>query len=120
MTTIPTMPELSVDAAAKARGWRPNADHLIERRLAWALIHAMQDSYPDRSLVVFDGEENVACRDAEAAMEVIFNLDTAWLRMGRAWVMLILGNGIDMISDYGSTPATEAAVDAAEAACGLR
>ena len=119
MTTIPTMPELSVDAAAKARGWRPNADHLIERQIVWALLHTMIDTHPGRGIVVFDGDENVACGDPEAAMEVVFNLDTAWVRMGRSWVFLVMGNGIDIISDYGVNPATEAAVDAALAACNV-
>ena len=117
--TIPEMPALEIDAHFRSTGWRPNADHLIERQIVWALLHAMAATHPDRTLLVFDGEENVACGDAQAAMEVIFNLDTAWLRMGRDWVMLIMGNGIDIISDYGVNPATEAAVEAAMAACGI-
>lgn len=116
----PTLPELKVDAEARARGWRPTADHLVERQIVWALLHTMQTAHPHCSLVVFDGEENVACPDPAAAMEEIFNLDTAWIRMGRAWVMLVMGNGADVISDYGVSPATEAAVHAAEVACGVR
>ena len=117
--TIPPMPALEIDAHFRSTGWRPKADHLIERQIVWALLHTMTDTHPGRGIVVFDGEENVACGDAQAAMEIVFNLDTAWIRLGRSWVFLVMGNGIDIISDYGVNPATEAAVDAALAACGV-
>ena len=118
-TTIPAVPTLDVDSAAISRGWRPTAEHIVERQIVWALIHTMTEAHPGRSIVVYDGEENVSCGDPQAAMEVIFNLDEAGLRLGRAWVFLVLGNGVDVISDYGMTPATDAAVGAAMKATGL-
>ncbi len=124
-TTIPPMPALEIDRqlAALSAGRRPSAqrraDRQVERQIVWALLHCLQDAHPGRGIVVFDGEERVACADPKAAMEIVFNLDTAWVCLGRSWVCLITGNGADIISDCGANPATEAAIDAAKAACGM-
>ena len=118
-TTISALPTLDVDTASRANGWKPNERTNTERRVVWALLHTMSEAHPGRSLFVFDGDEMIACETPRAAMEVIFNLDEATIRMGRSWVFLVIGNGMDIVSDYGINPATESAVAAAMTFCGL-
>jgi hypothetical protein len=66
---------------------------------------------------VYDGEQHHRSTDAKDAMEVVFNLDQAWLYFApieatnlptvnaprdprEHYVMLVLGNGEDVISDW--------------------
>jgi hypothetical protein len=117
--TIPAIPTLDVDTAHRSNGWKPNERNNTERKVVWALLHTMLEAHPGRSLAVFDGEETIRCETPRAAMEIIFNLDEATIRMGRSWVFLVIGNGMDIVSDYGLNPATESAVAAAMNFCGL-
>lgn len=118
--TIPPMPRLDIDQTYRDGGWRPNADQIIERQIAWALLNCLVAEFPDRGIVVYDGGEDVQCgADPKAAMEAIFAVDEAVIRMGRQWVLLVMGNGEDVVSDYGVNPKVEAAINAAMAAVGL-
>jgi hypothetical protein len=117
--TIPPMPRLDIDQTYRDGGWRPNADHIIERQIVWALLHCLVAEIPDQQLAVYDGEETVKCEDPKAAMELVFNLDEAVIRLGKRWVLLVLGNGQDVVADYGVNPKVEAAVNAAMVAVGL-
>ena len=121
MTTVPPVPRLDIDEQFKARGWRPSARHLVERQIAWHLLHNLLERFPDESISIYDGDEDVPCgRDPVAAMELIFNLDESLVRIGgRNWVLLICGNGTDMVSDYGVNPTVEAAVDATSEQVGI-
>jgi hypothetical protein len=115
-TIIPPVPRLEGD-----RGIGLEADSIVERHLAWALLHYMQQAYPDRKLYVDDGDERpVPARDLNHAMELIFGVNDSIVRCGEAWVCLICGNGVDFISDYGVSPTTEQAVHLAEIHVGTR
>jgi len=115
------VPTLQCDEQAKSRGWKPDARHIIERQIVWNLLHRLIAMFPDDPLRVFDGEETTDCnRDPVAAMELIFDLDEATVKVGKgSWVLLIMGNGECVISDYGVNPNVEAAIDAVEKELGL-
>lgn len=110
------IPVLQCDERAKARGWRPTANHLIERQIVYSLLTKLLTVFSTNHLKVYDGEETTDCgRDAVAAMEIIFNLDDSVVKVGNGhWVMLICGNGTDIISDYGVDPTMEQVVDSVE------
>lgn len=90
----------------------------LERRIVANLIaHVLKAGFKLHS--VNDGDEITPVRTMKAAMELIFNLDEASLRFykggrkGRtqdalqadAWhgVLLVLGNGCDIVSDWNYT-----------------
>lgn len=116
---IPPLPKLDIDQAYRDGGWRPKASHVIERQIAWALLHCLVAEFPDKPLAVYDGGETIKCADPKAAMEAIFAVDEAVIRLGAQWVLLVMGNGEDVVSDYGVNPKVESAVNAAMVAVGL-
>jgi hypothetical protein len=105
-TMRPTVavPELEIDAEMLRRHQHHvSANGRLERRIVAALVaHMTQHGW--RPSTVYDGEETTEVTDAKSVMEVIFNLDESSLRFrkGRSehGVLLIGGNGIDMISDW--------------------
>lgn len=115
------VPTLEVDRAAKARGWRPTADHLVERWIVWTLLNRLLSHFPSSNIKVDDGEETTSCgRDPLAAMEIIFNLDDCFIHLDDGhWIRLICGNGMDIVSDYGAHPVMDAAMRAMEQECGI-
>lgn len=117
--TIPPVPRLDIDQAYRNGAWRPKARHVIERQIVWAVLHNLAAEFPDGGFVVYDGGEYVRCVDPKAAMEAIFAVDDAVVRIGRQWVQLVLGNGEDVVADYGVNPKVESAINAAMAAVGL-
>ncbi len=106
---MPDVPELEHDAMMECRfAQRVSPNGKIERRVVAALVEHM-GAHGFVPHAVYDGEEETAVHDAKSAMELIFNLDEASLRFhpaaaGRrgSWhgVLLVLGNGIDVISDW--------------------
>ena len=102
-TTVHQPPALDHDASF---GAKLNANMHLERRIVWnLLLHLQATGFALHS--IFDGEENIPVTDPKAAMELIFNLDEAVIHVmldGHIYaVVLILGNGIDIISDYSWT-----------------
>lgn len=120
-TSFANVPALDCDALALTRyGHKVSPNGKLERRIVANLIahcgnHGFVPSY------VWDGEEATRVHDAKSAMECIFNLDEASLRFVPAGaevgkpdpynngytahdnehgVLLILGNGIDIVSDW--------------------
>jgi hypothetical protein len=99
-------PALNHDAMmAKRFGMRMTANGRLERRLVWNLCEHLKAAGFNPSSV-FDGDEHVAVADAKAAMELIFDLDEALLFVKAAsgaehWITLVLGNGTDIVSDWG-------------------
>lgn len=100
------VPELDIDKRMLDRYQRKvGVRGRLERRIVANLIrHLDEAGFPVRA--VDDGEE---CTDVDlanpmkAAMELIFNLDDCivFFRPGvRNWVRLVLGNGIDIVSDW--------------------
>lgn len=119
--TIPPVPRLEIDRlrhSSAAGGLR--AGQLVERQLAWALLHTMSNQFPNEKLGIDSGDEVSHPADLEQAMEEIFNLDECWLCWGRAQVLIICGNDEDFISDYTLRPGVEEAVQLAERWVGTR
>ena len=76
----------------------------IERRVVAALCaHLAIGGW--KPCEVNDGDERTPVEDAKSAMELIFNLDDAWLVFAkgkhRHWVRFVMGNsGWDVINDW--------------------
>jgi hypothetical protein len=107
------VPELDID---KTLG-KPGPRGAIERRIVFALIAHLRDGgFKPTSL--WDGERLTVVHDAKGAMELIFNLDESSLRFAATeitrfhrsgqnrydnnehGVLIVLGNGVDCISDW--------------------
>jgi len=100
-----TVPALAHDAMMLARhGVEPGPRGRIERRVVAALCaHLAIDGW--KPVEVNDGDERTSVRGVKSAMELIFNLDDAWLvfakDQNRHWVRFVMGNsGWDVISDW--------------------
>jgi hypothetical protein len=105
MTTPVNVPALDIDALMLNKyGRKLTANGVLERRIVANLIaHLEEAGFKVSSL--FDSEEETPVADMKAAMELIFNLDEAWLRFankngGTHTVFLVLGNGEYIISDW--------------------
>lgn len=93
-----------------------SAEGRLERRIVWNLC-AHLEAAGFQVYRTFDGEEMRYPKTAKGAMELIFNLDEASLRFIHVsciqlkknkssyehGVLLVLGNGIDIISDWNYT-----------------
>lgn len=104
MKTIFEVPALAYDAMMLKRfGQKVSAQGVLERRIVWNLCAHMEEA-GWKVQGVHDGDEFTECVDAKAAMELIFDLDDAGLyfQKGSAEhrVLLISGNGVDMIGDW--------------------
>lgn len=91
------LPPLDID---KILG-RPAPRRRLEQRIAWRLFQDLAAAgFPVVS--VDDGDEVQLVADAKAAMELLFNLDDAWVNFkGRRAVRFVFGNsGDDCISDW--------------------
>lgn len=99
------VPALDHDAMMLARfGHTVGPIGLIERRVVAALCaHLAKHDW--KPCEVNDGDDRTTVKDAKGAMELIFNLDDAWLTFAkgkhRHWVRLVMGNsGWDVINDW--------------------
>lgn len=100
------VPALDHDAMMlKKYGQKVSPNGKLERRIAWNLLTHLEAG----GWTVFeldDSDEVAQITDSKQAMELIFNLDQADISVGNAdrscthMIRLILGNGVDMISDY--------------------
>jgi len=116
MATVNEMlqvPSLDHDAMMLKRfGSVVDPDMARERRIVHFLIQHLAAAGFSPS-TVYDGEEETRVADGKGAMELIFNLDEASLRFRRSddakmtsptglehGVLLILGNGVDIVSDW--------------------
>ena len=101
-----TVPALDHDAMMEKRfGQKVSPEGRLERRIVANLI-AHMEAKGWKVYAVDDDDEATLVQDGKAAMELIFNLDDALLTFVNAdddthGVRLVLGNGIDMISDWG-------------------
>lgn len=99
------VPELEHDAQMLAEFNHPvTAEGRLERRIVANLIAHMAARGLD-ICAVHDYEEEYPATDAKAAMELVFNLDGCNLhfkgKSGRVYVLvLVLGNGVDIVSDW--------------------
>ena len=102
-----TPPDLEIDKVlySPARPMLPHVRH--ERRIVWNLIRFLEREGHE-VVLVDDGEERTAVKDAKAALELISNVDESHIFFrspigNNHWVFLVGGNGEDIISDYSYT-----------------
>ena len=113
--SIPRVPSLPGD-----KGHSLDADSLIERQLAWELLHQMRKQFPQEQIRIDTGDDLEPADSFEDAMELVFSTGLAHIHFGKAWVLVICGNGVDFISDYVLRAGVEDAVRAAEIHVGTR
>lgn len=95
-------PDLDHDAMMLSRfGSGVSANGRFERRIVWNLLEYLKDA-GILPVSVWDGGEHVTATDSQAVMELVFNLDNCTISFGNGseGVVLVLGNGIDIISDW--------------------
>lgn len=101
------VPDLDHDAMMLNRfGSAVSAEGRLERRIVANLI-AHLEAKGFEVFGTWDGEQEERATNAKEAMEFIFNLDEVSLRIGlkgsgedQHGILLILGNGIDIVSDW--------------------
>lgn len=101
-----TVPALDHDAMMLKRfGRKVLVNGRLERRIVANLIaHLESNGFHVTS--VYDGEEDIKVTDMKSAMELIFNLDDSRVYFSAGptaddhSVVLVLGNGIDVVSDW--------------------
>lgn len=80
----------------------------LERRIVVNLLELVtRKGFTLRS--VYNGEENTKVDSIKAAMELIFNLDDAYVSIckpgfSKHWIRLVLGEGLDCINDWSFDP----------------
>lgn len=120
-TPIHQPPALDIDAILFAREPMP-APCRLERRIVWNLLQHLQAAgWHVRS--VHDGDELTIVSSQKEAMELVFNLDECRLHFSKVpyrlahTVVVILGNGVDCISDMsiGEHDGWTVAIDAFDA-----
>ena len=103
---IEQAPALEIDKLLyKDKGGRPHARGVLERRIIWNLFrHLEAAGYKVAS--VYDGEEDTETADARAAMELIFNLDDAWVYFHRPADQIAAerANAIRIAKEEGTEP----------------
>lgn len=91
----------------------------LERRIVQGLVkHLKAAGFELYS--VNDGEEEIETPSVKGAMEHIFNLDESHVYFKspagkKHWVFLVHGNGVDLISDYGSPVVPDGFAEAMDA-----
>lgn len=96
-------PALEIDKILYTR--EPIPVHVVrERRIVWNLLKHLEDNGITPTCV-YDGEEIIPARSKKAVMEILFNRDEACVYFtqnsaSNAWVFFVLGNDIDVVSDY--------------------
>lgn len=72
----------------------------IETRIVRKVIRALKAAGTPVT-AVFDGEEKTPVRTEQEAMVEVFGLDMAWLMTEwGSWVVIVIGNRWEAISDY--------------------
>jgi len=100
------VPELEIDAfMLKKYGTQVSPNGRLERRIV-ANLFAHLEKNGFQVVALDDTDELQDCAGAKAAMELIFNLDTAYVHVSgpdRSDIHIIqleVGNGVDMVVDY--------------------
>lgn len=101
------VPKLAIDTQLFA-GEQQNARHRLERRIAWNLLEFMRQNGWTVART-YDGEAWEKPKSSLETMELIFNLDEISVRFHRSphgkehGILLVLGNGEDLICDWNYT-----------------
>ncbi len=116
------VPSLDHDAMMREKfGHEVSANGRLERRIVAALC-AHLGALGWSPFIVDDGDRKTPVHDTKSAMELLFNLDDAWLgfnKDGREhYVRLVFGNGVGVVSDWtftsGDVDGFNAALDSFE------
>lgn len=76
------------------------ASHPAEATTVRKVWKALKDA-GDPIVAVFDGEERTPARKRRDVLDLVFNLDMAWLYTDSGcFVLIVNGNGWDALSDY--------------------
>jgi hypothetical protein len=103
MSTIENAPALELDKVLYKD--RPMPVHVRrERRIVWNLFKHLEANGWN-VVRVFEGDEDPMVTDAKSAIEVIFNYDDVVVSFSKVHgtthgVKLVLGNDLDIISDW--------------------
>lgn len=114
MRTIQNGPELEINKVLYRDN--PMPSHVRrEQRIVWNLLLTLEKKGFIPHLVD-NGDEQETAKSKKAAMELLFNLDDAYLflrhkdgekyndgTLRTVWVRLVFGNDLDVISDYNAT-----------------
>jgi len=71
----------------------------VEAQIVRKVIKALTDAGTP-VVQVFDGEETEKVKTTQDILDIVFNLDEAWLETESGWVRLTMGNEWDTICDY--------------------
>lgn len=114
MKYLENPPELEINKILYRDSQMPGHVRL-EQRIVWNLLKVLETKgfaphYVD------DGDEQTPATSKKAAMELLFNLDDAYLFLRHkdgqkdnrgmhrtAWIRFVFGNGLDVVSDYNAT-----------------
>jgi|SRR5579864_3103816 len=118
MNTIENAPPLELDKTLYLN--HPVPPHVRrERRIVWNLMKHLYSQGGWNVVKVYDGDEYTLTIDAKAALEVIFNRDAVQVGFKNSvkgkthYVKLVLGNDMDVISDWNYTQGDPDGFDAA-------
>jgi hypothetical protein len=108
-TAITTAPVRQAPALPGDADLDLHTNSKIERRIVWNLIGQLEAA-GFSVIAVDDGDERVKCADAMAAMDAVFAVGVAHVfvkkpRHGERWIKLVVGNGEDIVSDWGFSEA---------------
>ncbi len=109
MNCLENPPALKINSVLYSKD-RPMPVHVrLEQRIVWNLLKVLE-SKGFVSHYVDDGDEQTKVVSKKSAMELLFNLDDAYLFLrhvrGSAhivWIRFVFGNGVDVVSDYNAT-----------------
>jgi hypothetical protein len=104
---IENAPALKIDAILYGHQPMP-AQARLERRVVWNLLRHLASA--GFAVASVESDESVDVASSESAMEQIFNLDDCWVTFRKGGkgpyrsVYLVLGNGLDVVSDWRYAP----------------
>ena len=93
-------------------------DVIIEDALAKGVEIDVRDAYGDEEEIVRLSDADAIRAEVAATGETLFDFYRPGEEKPFGWVLLIHGNGCDVISDYTANEATEALLKRAEAVAG--
>jgi hypothetical protein len=108
------VPALDIDGVLYPISGRVPANGKLERRVVWALL-AHMEARGFRVVGVHDYDEETRVDSPKAAMEVVFSVDMCNLHFAdmsetprtidrERCAVLVLGNGVDVLSDWFAKP----------------
>lgn len=112
MNCLQNPPQLEINKVLYDKREMPTHVRL-EQRIVWNLLFVLEKA-GFHCVSVDDGDENTKTTGKVSAMELLFNLDDAYLFVKhdkavgidsdrKQWIRFVFGNGVDVISDYNAS-----------------